>query len=351
MAGGNVALGDREETRQPRFRRQEIIAIGIEGGLGHEKSDRKQLTHGVEQTSELRSHRDRPERIFQRDQSGDPRHETFGRYRNVRLVGKDRGERRLRPEEKIGAGSIAALERDRTRDIHRIVGFAREIGEGRGLCRIRSRRVPARLGQVGERNFELPRCHGLRNPTEAKMCSDSRGQFAHIDDAGETDGGARRRRFPLAAGVGESDKMARQIAAVDRRNIFGFQHAQVVNVIPIEKVATEARHALHGGQCRFQTLHRLRRGDPTKIARACDGKQTEANIGWRSPMRQHRRRIFLKIIGGQHMVFGGNESLEKPPGEPRDVSQRLAIRIGDDHRSFEPRSQADIARDGWEDEP
>ena len=43
VPGGHVALGDGEEARQPRFRRQKIVAIGIQGGFRNEKSDREQL--------------------------------------------------------------------------------------------------------------------------------------------------------------------------------------------------------------------------------------------------------------------------------------------------------------------
>ena len=49
----NLALGDRDETRQPRFRREQVVTIGIETPVGDAIADRKQLARGIEQEVEL----------------------------------------------------------------------------------------------------------------------------------------------------------------------------------------------------------------------------------------------------------------------------------------------------------
>ncbi len=55
MGGRHVALGDRYETRQPGFRGQQIITIGIQTVFGRAVADRQQLTVGIEEKREVHS--------------------------------------------------------------------------------------------------------------------------------------------------------------------------------------------------------------------------------------------------------------------------------------------------------
>ena len=65
VAGRNVALGDGDETRQPRFGGQQIVAVGVERALGHQIADREQLALAVEQKAEFHRQRHGPGGLFQ----------------------------------------------------------------------------------------------------------------------------------------------------------------------------------------------------------------------------------------------------------------------------------------------
>ena len=53
VAGRHVALGDRHEAGEPRFRREQVVATGIERILGDEIADRQQAAFLVEEKIEL----------------------------------------------------------------------------------------------------------------------------------------------------------------------------------------------------------------------------------------------------------------------------------------------------------
>ena len=53
MLGGQIALGDGDEAREPRFRSQEVVEIGIETAIAVAVADREELTVGIEQEAEL----------------------------------------------------------------------------------------------------------------------------------------------------------------------------------------------------------------------------------------------------------------------------------------------------------
>ena len=65
VAGGEIALGDGEETRQPSLGGEKIVIIGIQGAIGDAIADRQQLTLGVEQKTEFHGHGRRPGRLGQ----------------------------------------------------------------------------------------------------------------------------------------------------------------------------------------------------------------------------------------------------------------------------------------------
>ena len=59
---------------------------------------------------------------------------------------------------------------------------------------------------------------------------------------------------PFRAGIGERDQMAREIAAVDRRDVGRLERPQIARVVPVEEVAVEALQPLHGRQRRLEPL-------------------------------------------------------------------------------------------------
>ena len=117
MSGRYVSFGDREETRQPRLRRQEVIAIGIQGGFGNEKSDREQLARTVEEKAKLHRHRHRAEGVLQDEQPGLTGSARLSRKLVIRAMRLDRGQARPRPVQEIRSASIAPLESDRAGDV------------------------------------------------------------------------------------------------------------------------------------------------------------------------------------------------------------------------------------------
>ena len=68
MAGRNVALGDRDEARQPRLGGEEIVATRVEGALGDEIADREQLAVVVEQKAVTPFRAPSPARSSSRDE-------------------------------------------------------------------------------------------------------------------------------------------------------------------------------------------------------------------------------------------------------------------------------------------
>ena len=74
VARRDVALGDRDEAREPRLGGEKIVAARVERALGHPIADREQLAVAVEQKAELHRERHRARGLFEgreaRRQSG-----------------------------------------------------------------------------------------------------------------------------------------------------------------------------------------------------------------------------------------------------------------------------------------
>src|SRR5205085_6588078 len=49
----DVTLRDREEAREARFGRQQVVAAGIETAVGHSIPDREELAHRIEEEPEV----------------------------------------------------------------------------------------------------------------------------------------------------------------------------------------------------------------------------------------------------------------------------------------------------------
>ena len=169
MTGRNVSLGDRKETGQPRFRRQEVIAIGIQSGFGNEKSDREQLARTVKEKAKLHRHRHCTEGVLQDNQPGLTGSRCLRRRRVIRAMRLDCGQARPRPVQEIRSASVAALESDRFGDVHHDCGLAREF---RQLGRERFLRWGSAFERLGHRRkqiLELARRHCLSSATETQV--------------------------------------------------------------------------------------------------------------------------------------------------------------------------------------
>ena len=125
--------------------------------------------------------------------------------------------------------------------------------------------------------------------------------------------------------------MAGEIATVDRGNIFRLQPAQIPRVVPVIKMTAKPFELAHGGQGRLQPLHHVERALPAEIARRDNGKQIKPDIRGRGSVRHDRIGIFLKVVGWQHVVFGGHEGFKIAPCPAGDQAQGNGISLGDRH--------------------
>ncbi len=73
---------------------------------------------------------------------------------------------------------------------------------------------------------------------------------------------------PTAAGVRESDQVARKIAAVDGRDVPRIQRAQIPRVIPVVEMTAKSLEAIHGREGRFHTFDEVEGSQPAEVAGA-----------------------------------------------------------------------------------
>ncbi len=169
----------------------------------------------------------------------------------------------------------------------------------------------------GERVVELAQGHGLGLAAVAQAGGFRAGYVESVGDAVEASLRRNRTASPFPARVRQRDQVSGQIAAVDGGHVSRVERAQIARVVPIVEVSAEALQAAHRRKRRLEPFDRLVGPDPAEVASADDGKEIEAEIGRRRPMRDRRRRIVLKIVGRQHVVGRRDESLEEPPGAAR----------------------------------
>ena len=123
--------------------------------------------------------------------------------------------------------------------------------------------------------------------------------------------------------------MSREIAAIDRRDVFRIQRAQIKRAVPVVEMPPEALKPVHRLERCLQALQGLVHPNPTEIAGGDHGQQVEPEIGRRRPVRNHRHRLFLKIVGRKHVILRRDEGLKEAPSPARDQAQRLGIGGGD----------------------
>ncbi len=146
-----------------------------------------------------------------------------------------------------------------------------------------------------------------------------------------------------AAGVGERDQVAGEIAAVDRRDVVRLERPQVARVVPVVEVAAEARAAssIVASVASSRSTVSMRPG-PAEVARGHRGQQVEADVGRRGAVGDDRLRVLLEVVGRQHVVGGRHEGLEEAPGAARDQPQRA--RVGSARRGTRRRDARRQAR-------
>ena len=200
---------------------------------------------------------------------------------------------RLRPEQHVGAGIVAAFDASARGDVDAsIAAWTRksvQAGAGRS-CRSTMPRSPrAERTAAARRRAGAGRVIWVRSPVAGMSATGlARQARAHrrcrraapLTAASGRDG-------PLPAGVGQRDQMSGQIAAIDRRDVSRIQRTQIV------ACRTNCRNGRESAAGRLivasvaSSARRLRSvPDPAEVARADDRKQIEADIGRRGPVRE-----------------------------------------------------------------
>ena len=355
VAGGNIALGDGEETRQPRFRRQKIVAIGIERAFGREAADRKQIALAVDEKAEVHGQRHRARLVLQPLQPQSQGSGLFDVACKIVAMGRDGVHAGLRPEQHVEADFVVALRGQRPCDIGHRVGLSGELFETRPQIVRRRKRLARGDRQRGQGIVELAPRDRLRLAAVPQALSLFPRQVEGVGDPGEAGCGAWVSAglcaLPFAAGVGERDEVAGEVSAVDRRDIFRIEGAQVAGVVPIVEMPPVTGHAAHGRERRLKSVDHLSRSEPAEIMGARQREKIQADIGRRGAMGHAGRRGFLKIVGRQHVVAAGDEGLEKAPGAAGGQPQGLRVVFGERRAAGAARRQAHPARDRGRSQP
>ena len=297
---------------------------------------------------------------FRRLLHGTPRHindlrrfqadpgQKRSRIARVALDARSRGRR---PNAQLRARGIAALLRERLGHVVQGADAAGEVDNQRSPCRrANGRRFQARIERVRGIGELLSR-HGNR----ARLVGDARERFPQ-----EPDRVSRARphpipaeRFPnqLAAAVGERDQIARQVAAVDRRDVSGLERAEIARVVPVVEMPAELFKSAQRGEGGFEAFQRFPCADPSQIVRREHGQERQTHVGRRGAVRHDRIRIFLKIVGRQPVVSFRDECLEESPGPPRCGTERERVGGGQHFGARRRRRKADRPRHNRRDGP
>ncbi len=60
--------------------------------------------------------------------------------------------------------------------------------------------------------------------------------------------------------------MAGEIAAIDRRDVFRVERAEIACIVPVVEVTAETLESFHRSQGRLQPLDHIERADPAEVA-------------------------------------------------------------------------------------
>ncbi len=111
----------------------------------------------------------------------------------------------------------------------------------------------------------------------------------------------------------QNQQVPGEIPAINRGHIFlRVERAQIVRVIPVEKMAVEHFHSIHCRQCGFDAIHELERAHPAEVACGNRREKIQADICGRSAVGNYGPSgIFLKIVRGKEMVFCGKQTIQR----------------------------------------
>ena len=130
---------------------------------------------------------------------------------------------------------------------------------------------------------------------------------------------------PRLAGLGQSDQVAGQVAAIHRGDVERLERRQGSGVVPVVEVALAAFHPEQRGQCGFQPFDGAVRADPGEVPRRDARQQIKADVGGRGALGDDRLGLQLEIVRWQRVGVRRHEGIEELPGAPGDTAQRLSL--------------------------
>ena len=119
--------------------------------------------------------------------------------------------------------------------------------------------------------------------------------------------------------------MAREVAAVHRRNVDRVQRLQRLGVVPVIKVAAIPFQARHRAQRAGRALDEASGRQVAEVIRGQIREQRQSHVGRRRAMRNHGHGMLLHIVRRQPIVFRADEGFEERPGFARKGAEKAGL--------------------------
>src|SRR5258708_3492513 len=119
--------------------------------------------------------------------------------------------------------------------------------------------------------------------------------------------------------------MAGQVPAINSRYVLRLKRLQSLRVVPVEKMVVKLSQLRQTRESQFLPFDKFQRSDVAQVICRDGSERQQAYICRRSSMGNDWGRVFLKIIRGQPVVFGANESFKETPGAARYQACKLDI--------------------------
>ena len=119
--------------------------------------------------------------------------------------------------------------------------------------------------------------------------------------------------------------MPRNVSAVDRADVGRLEHAEILQLIPVEEVPLVALQGVQRAERTFQPLDELSRREESEIVRADRGQQLQSDVGGRGPHGDNGLGIELHVVRCEPMRGRIHELIEIAPVQARIPTSRFAV--------------------------
>ena len=146
----------------------------------------------------------------------------------------------------------------------------------------------------------------------------------------------------------DADEMAGEVAAVDRGDVRRLEHAQLVQLVPVEEVAAEAPHPLERLEHPFEPRGHVLERDEAEVVRTDDGEELEADVRRGGPHRRDAGGVLLHIVGREPVRLRVREGVEVAPVQRRVAQRLLPLRGRQGTAALRPRAARGVRDRGGE---